>query len=199
MIAEALANALKVWLDGGPVMVPLFLTGVLIYAIAAQLLLYFWRRGYQSMPQEIWEGWIRQPEKGVGEVGEIIRYTQDEVKSLQEIRTRFEEIYSAKIPRINRRLAFLHMLVLAAPLMGLLGTVLGMIKTFEAISAGAAHIADMVARGISEALITTETGLLVALPGYFLSYVILGKRNEYVAFLARLESATMQHFQKSLN
>jgi biopolymer transport protein ExbB len=57
----------------------------------------------------------------------------------------------------------------------------------------------MISLGIAEALITTETGLLIALPGYFLSYSVRAKRAQYEAFLAQLESATLQKFQKQLN
>jgi biopolymer transport protein ExbB len=189
-------DAFKAWKAGGMMMYPLFAIAVVIYAIAIDLLLYFRRKDFKTIPDEVWAGWIENPREGQGEVGEIIRYTQDEVHSLEDIRNRFEEIRSAKIPRINRRLVFLHILVGAAPLMGLLGTVLGMIKTFEAISTGMGNTADLVAGGIAEALITTETGLLIALPGLFLAYVIRGKRIEYEAFLMRLESSTMRHYQK---
>jgi biopolymer transport protein ExbB/TolQ len=87
-------------------------------------------------------------------------------------------------------------LVSAAPLMGLLGTVLGMLTTFEGIAAGGGRMVDGIARGISEALITTEMGLLIALPGLVLSYWVRRKRNDYVAFLARLESLTLQHHRR---
>ena len=53
---------------------------------------------------------------------------------------------------------------------------------------------DLVAGGISEALITTETGLIVALPGLFLQYYLARERERYDAFLARLESACGKHF-----
>lgn len=58
-------------------------------------------------------------------------------------------------------------LVVAAPLLGLLGTVLGMIDTFHAVSLRSGETAEMVARGISQALITTQVGLVAALPGTF--------------------------------
>lgn len=185
-----------VWQDGGWVMFPLALVGVAMYLIAIQLLLYFSRRDFRRISPDVWSVWVKDPSKGEGEVGEIIRYTQDEVESLDAIHNRFAEIQGSKMPRINLRLMILNILVTAAPLMGLLGTVLGMIQTFGAISHGGGNLVDLISSGISKALITTETGLLIALPGYFLAYIIRGKRNEYVAFLAQLESATMQQFHK---
>jgi biopolymer transport protein ExbB len=187
----------RIWVDGGMVMVPLFFVSVFIYALAAQLLLYFYRRQSHRLTEGTWQHWIANPAMASGEVGEMIRYTQDEVASLTDIQGRFAEITNAKIPPVERRLVLMHILVLAAPLLGLLGTVLGMLTTFRAISLGGGKMAEMVAKGISEALITTEMGLLIAIPGYFLTYVIRRKKAEYEAFLARLESCTIQAFKKN--
>jgi biopolymer transport protein ExbB len=63
-----------------------------------------------------------------------------------------------------------------APLLGLLGTVLGMIEAFEALSSGSADSPpDLLAAGISEALMTTAAGLSVAIPAY-LAYVYFSAR-----------------------
>jgi biopolymer transport protein ExbB len=189
----------SVWIQGGWVMLPLAMAGLFMYYTAAQLWLYFHRSDYRKIAQPVWMSWVDNPGRGEGEVGEIIRYTQDEVRSIGDIQNRFDEVRTAKLPRINRRLTLLYVLVTAAPLMGLLGTVLGMIKTFAAISTGGGSVVEMISSGIAEALITTETGLLIALPGYVMSYVIRSKRNDYQAFLAHLESATMQRYQKLFN
>ena len=58
-------------------------------------------------------------------------------------------------------------LVAAAPLLGLLGTVLGMIDTFDAVALRSRDASGLVAGGISQALITTQAGLMAALPGTF--------------------------------
>lgn len=194
-----LREILSVWSDGGWVMVPLAIVGVVMYSIALQLMLYFSKRDFRRIPREIWTEWVKDPTKGEGEVGEIIRYTQDEVGSLDAIQNRFAEIQAAKMPRISLRLDLLQKLVTAAPLMGLLGTVLGMIQTFTALHRGGGNVVDLISSGIAKALITTETGLLIALPGYFLAYRIRSKRNQYQAFLAQLESATMQQYHQKLS
>lgn len=193
---DSIQDVTKVWTDGGWVMMPLALTGIVMYYIALELLLYFRRRDYQRIAQEVWAEWVKDPSRGEGEVGEIIRYTQDEISSLDAIQNRFSEIQAAKMPRINQRLAFLQVLVTAAPLMGLLGTVLGMIDTFGALHRGGGNVVDLISSGIAKALITTETGLLIALPGYFMAYRIRSKRNGYQAFLTQLESATMQQYHQ---
>lgn len=67
---------------------------------------------------------------------------------------------------LRRDLVVLAGLTAAAPLLGLLGTVRGMIDTFTGVAA-AGDTADYVAAGISQALITTQVGLVVAIPGVF--------------------------------
>ena len=70
---------------------------------------------------------------------------------------------------LDARLATIAVLAAVAPLLGLLGTVLGMIETFEVISVFGTGNSRAMASGISIALITTQTGLLVAIPGLLMS------------------------------
>ena len=72
-------------------------------------------------------------------------------------------------PILSRNLAVIAVLGSVAPLLGLLGTVSGMIATFNVISAIGTGNARPLAGGISEALVATEAGLLVAIPGLLLS------------------------------
>ncbi|WP_193214616.1 MotA/TolQ/ExbB proton channel family protein [Luteolibacter marinus] len=75
----------------------------------------------------------------------------------------FEKMVSIK-PRLERFLPFLGLTAAAAPLMGLLGTVLGIIKTFKQMAIYGTGNASSFSAGISEALITTAEGLVVAIP-----------------------------------
>ncbi len=68
---------------------------------------------------------------------------------------------------VRKDMVMLAALTAAAPLLGLLGTVGGMIATFEAVSAVSGQTGTRVAGGISQALITTQFGLVVAMPGVF--------------------------------
>ena len=70
---------------------------------------------------------------------------------------------------LEERLAAIAILAAVAPLLGLLGTVLGMIETFDVISVFGTGNSRAMASGISVALITTQTGLLVAIPGLLMS------------------------------
>ena len=70
-------------------------------------------------------------------------------------------------PRLERFIPMLKIIAVAAPLLGLLGTVIGMIVTFQSITLFGTGDPKLMAGGISQALITTVLGLLVALPTLF--------------------------------
>lgn len=186
---NTLERIVDIWLSGGWVMIALAGLAVLLYASGFQLLFFLSKGNLEMGHDSEWLDWIQNPEKAQGRAGEIIRYTQENVQSDKQIRNRFDEIRQSLIRPVERRLLFLNTLVAAAPLMGLLGTVIGMLGTFVAISSGGgAETASMVAAGISEALITTQTGLFIALPGLFLALIIRQRKHTAEATLARIES-----------
>jgi len=80
-------------------------------------------------------------------------------------RGRVDEARSVEIPRFEREILVLIAMVAAAPLLGLLGTVMGMIDTFAVLSVRGTATMKLLSVGISEALVTTQVGLVVALPG----------------------------------
>lgn len=87
---------------------------------------------------------------------------------------------------LRRYLRLFHAVSNVAPLLGLLGTVLGMIEAFESLSsAGSNSAADMLASGISQALITTAAGLSVAIPAY-LAYIYFSARAD--RYLVEIDS-----------
>lgn len=185
----------KIWLSGGWVMIPLFGLALLLYGQSLQLLLQMRRQRLDTSTQKHWREWVRKPEIAKGRIGEIIQYTQDGASAMEHVRNRFAEVRLGVLSMIERRSAFLGTLVAAAPLLGLLGTVIGMLQTFFGIStSGGTETAGVVASGISEALVTTQTGLMIALPGLFLVMLIQRKRQQIDATLTRLESLTLSQF-----
>jgi biopolymer transport protein ExbB len=85
----------------------------------------------------------------------------------------------------KRYIGTIAILAAIAPLLGLLGTVGGMIKTFTVIAMFGTGNAKALASGISEALITTQTGLVVAIPGLFLASYLHRKSDKLVARMQR--------------
>ncbi|MDQ7087725.1 MAG: MotA/TolQ/ExbB proton channel family protein [Acidobacteriota bacterium] len=86
----------------------------------------------------------------------------------------------SRLAPFERDLRFMKRCVSSAPLLGLLGTVTGMLTTFAALASGSGgeKTMSMIAGGISEALITTETGLVIALPGLFPPVPTMGREKE---------------------
>ena len=198
MLNELLEKIWHIWTLGGWTMIPLALLCLLIYGTAVGLLTQVSRRDYRRVPQETWTGWVHEPVRAKGEIGEIIRYTQDEARSLSDVHNRFEEVSLETIHPLNRRLVVLNTLIAAAPLMGLLGTVWGMLVTFQALAIGGGELTEMMSSGISQALFPPEVGLCIALPGLAMVQLIKRRCQEYEAFLARLESVTIQRFRHVL-
>jgi biopolymer transport protein ExbB len=190
-----LEQMLHTWTNGGWVMAALATLALITYASAAHLLVHLYHRGLTKVTDAHLRCWVARPSDAPANLRELIRYTQDEVRSLADIEGRFREVEAAKVPDVDRRLAFLNVMVVAAPLFGLLGTVLGMLLTFKAIGIGGSSTSEIIAKGISEALVATQTGMMVAIPGLLLAFVAKRWRNEYVAFLARLEGITLRHFR----
>jgi biopolymer transport protein ExbB/TolQ len=70
-----------------------------------------------------------------------------------------------------------------------------MLLTFKAIGIGGSSASEIIAKGISEALVATQTGMMIAVPGLVMASIAKRWRNEFVAFLARLESTTLRYFR----
>jgi biopolymer transport protein ExbB len=192
---ELLQYMWHAWSEGGMVMGAMALVAVVTYACAINLLAQLQYRGLTKASDTILRGWVARPEAAPQRIRELIRYTQDELTSVRDIEGRFREIEATKVTDVDRRLAFLNVLVISAPLFGLLGTVLGMLLTFKAIGVGGGSGSEAIARGISEALVCTQTGMMVAIPGLIMAVVVKRRRHEYVAFLARLECISLRHFR----
>ena len=79
----------------------------------------------------------------------------------------FDALSEQRLRMLRRDMGLLGALTVVAPLIGLLGTVMGMIATFEAVSVSGGDTARRVADGVSRALITTQAGLVIAIPGVF--------------------------------
>ena len=192
---EILQTMWHTWTTGGWVMAAMVLLALAMYASAAHLMMTAYHRGLTQATDIVLRNWVAKPEVAPASVRELVRYTQDEIHSVKDIEGRFREVEATQVSDLDRRIAFLNVLVISAPLFGLLGTVLGMLLTFKAIGIGGSSASEIIAKGISEALVATQTGMMVAIPGLVMASIARRWRNEYVAFLARLESITLRHFR----
>jgi biopolymer transport protein ExbB len=98
------------------------------------------------------------------------------------------EAILSEVPKLGRNLTIIKIISVVAPLMGLLGTVTGMINTFQAITLFGTGDPKLMAGGISQALVTTVLGLVVAIPMTLL-YAMLNTRSKNIVFILQEQAA----------
>ena len=110
-------------------------------------------------------------------------------KSREIIKEAIEDASTHEIPRLEKNLIILATIAHITPLLGLLGTVLGMIKAFMVIQqkAGLVNPADL-AQGIWEALITTAFGLSIAIPAYMAYNYLVSRVRTFITDMERASS-----------
>jgi biopolymer transport protein ExbB len=101
---------------------------------------------------------------------------------------KLSECILKEVPTLTTRLTFIKIISVVAPLIGLLGTVTGMINTFQAITLFGTGDPKLMAGGISQALVTTVLGLVVAIPMVFIS-TILNSRSRGIINILQQQSA----------
>lgn len=185
---------------GGPVMVPILGLGVvtlLIFAVkwfqvrkvtlatAADL-----RAILAAIESGQSDKATRHACKLAGPVGEMlvmaIQHHREPKEYIEEVM--YEKMLETR-PRLERLVPFLALAAAAAPLLGLLGTVTGMINTFNMITVFGTGDPKTLAGGISEALITTEFGLIVAIPALLLHAILSRKVKAVLAGMEQTATA----------
>jgi biopolymer transport protein ExbB len=180
-------------------MIALAVNALVLFALGVHVHLKLRAKGFKSVPEKTWRHWINHPDERNGSIGELLDFVTG-ATSLKDAASSFEELRTTEIVPFERDLRVMKICVSAAPLLGLLGTVTGMLATFGALASGSGGDKTMglVAEGISEALVTTETGLIIALPGLFFQYHLSRQLESYKAFLAHLETICNQKLYKKL-
>ena len=186
-------EASTIWEAGGWAMVAIAATGLVMFVLGMHVLAGLWRKGFRSLSQQKLWRWIEEPAEREGPIGALLDAVADgDVPS--KVEASFREVRSAEVAPFKRDLWVMKICVGVAPLLGLLGTVVGMLATFSALSAGQSGDKTMgeIAERLSTALVTTETGLVVALAGLFMQHLLSRMHDRYEAFLATVEAACTQ-------
>jgi biopolymer transport protein ExbB len=186
-------------IKGGPIMVPILLCSVISLAIVVERFLSLRRNRIlkYDVLQRI-EELLR--DRKIPEATTLCkRYPSSMTrillaailnhdKSRQDIKEIIEDAGRHEIPVLERYLTILGTIASIAVLLGLLGTVIGMIRTFNAIAALGYGHPEALAGGISEALIATAAGLTIAIPTLVL----------YNFFMSKVDSLTVEMEKHSL-
>jgi biopolymer transport protein ExbB len=180
---------LEIFNKGGVVMYPLLLLSIIAIGVAIERL-YFLSKVKMNTKEFVEKIFLALSNNLVSEAlqicetytGAIARMLKAGLKKHQKGREEVEKAIassgSLEVAKMERGLSLLQSVAAISPLIGFLGTVIGMIKSFE--SMGETGNASLVAIGISEALITTAAGLSVAIPASFLKNYFGNKINNYV-------------------
>lgn len=108
-------------------------------------------------------------------LGRVLSAAKSSGMTLTALEMKVEEAILGELPRLERGQSIIKLLAAVAPLLGLLGTVVGMIATFQSITLFGTGDPKLMAGGISQALMTTVLGLVVAVPLLF-SHSLLSAR-----------------------
>ena len=172
----------SVWdfiLKGGPMMVPLALCSLLALGVIVERLLSL--RRARVIPPGFLDGLKAQLNGGAGNHENAIEYCRRSgspianilaagirriSKSIEVIEKHITEAGEREMMKLRKYLRLLSVVAAIAPLMGLLGTIFGMIRAFQtvAVSGEAMGKTELMAKGIYEAMITTAAGLMLAIP-----------------------------------
>ena len=182
---------LELFKAGGWLMIPLFICSVISIAIIAER---FWslqqkRIAPTELVTQIWQ-WLKFDQVDQSRIkalqnnsplGQILAAGLINRNSSRDItKESILDIGRHVTVALERNLNTLGTIAAISPLIGLLGTVIGMIKVFAVITAEGVGNPETLAGGISEALITTATGLVVAIPSLIFYRYFRGKINKLV-------------------
>lgn len=132
------------------------------------------------------------PKSSLGAIVEVGCHIRGNAGGEEEVQSRMDERLSMEISKIEKRTAFLAMFGNVATLLGLLGTISGMIHSFAAVAnASPADRATLLSKGISEAMNCTAFGLVVAIPA-LVAYAVYQNRTDRL--ISQLTETTTQVF-----
>ncbi|MFV1951458.1 MAG: MotA/TolQ/ExbB proton channel family protein [Nitrospinota bacterium] len=195
---------LSVIKKGGPVMYPILFCSVIALGIAMERLFHLRRNNIidPDFLRTIRKYWHRQEmEKAVGvchkydvSMSRILRAGLLRFDyGILEIERAIEGAGQHEASLLSSNLRLLGAVAGLSPMLGLLGTVLGMIKAFDVISRSGTGNPGLVASGISEALITTAAGLVVGIPALAIYHYFRGKVDKFVF---EMEEISIQLLEK---
>jgi len=196
---------LKPIMDGGIVMIPLFLCSIVALIVAVERWLYLRnaRVDTEKLMSKIRAALEREsPEaaRGIcdatpGAVAKVLAAVLAHFDLPKEdLREIAREVGLAEQPVLDGHLPVLATMITVAPLLGLLGTISGLIKVFRVLAGGAIGDATQLSEGIAEALITTFAGLCIAIP-FLVIYNSLSGRVEFLTHEIELRVTELLNLQ----
>ena len=179
--------------------------GIVGYCIIALgivgLLIAIWRWiGLTKYSRNVTAQLDRQSASMDNPLGRVLSaYDEAKGADVETVELKLHEAALKEMPDLTKGLLFIKVIAAVAPLMGLLGTVTGMIKTFQVITLYGAGDPKLMAGGISQALMTTVLGLVVAIPMVLLHTLVSGQSRKIVNILQSQSAGIVANHQESNN
>lgn len=158
----------------------IILTLAMVGIILALVRTYILQKEAQRIKKQLEED-TPNNNNALGRVMEV--YKANEGADTETLELHLGEAISAEIPRLSRGINWIKIISVVAPLLGLLGTVTGMIDVFETMSLFGTGDPKLMAGGISQALVTTVLGLVAAIPCVFLHTMTNNRSRELIQIL----------------
>jgi biopolymer transport protein ExbB len=181
---------------GGIVMIPLGIVSLWMWILIVERLIYFRSLKYASVSAHeilgVWKGKDAPARKGL-RAGILRSFSQLRTGNSTEDKCTLHLLIMRNRPALKRNIAIIGVLAGIAPLLGLLGTVTGMMTTFEVLGGYGTGNVRAMAGGLSEALLTTQTGLVVAIPGMFMAGFLNRRAKRFNHLLNNL-TTSLQHY-----
>jgi len=192
---------------GGPVMVPLLACSFLAVFVIIERYFYlraasrFSRSLITELEADLAEGdtaaAVQRCECAGGTVTAVLAAGLRAAMHRRDPEKAMMEQAMAEVPSLNRGLPVLDTIVTVAPLLGLLGTVTGMIRSFGIVAKSGASQPAGITAGVAEALIATATGLVIAIMS-LVAYNYFVDRVRRITSEAELRSTQIEHFLQNL-
>ena len=129
----------------------------------------------------------------------LLSWYDNKDADLETLERKVDEAVIKEVPKLQRGLSILKILAVIAPLLGLLGTVTGMIQTFQSITLFGTGDPKLMAGGISQALITTVLGLMAAIPLTFLHALVSARSKALVQVLEEQSAGIIARHAEKLH
>ena len=188
---------MNIFMLGGWMMWPLALVSVMVTAIIIERILLFSScpfptRDFTERLEKAVEGDTAPLLEAMGRIALLKRFSGLMASSHPQREASLRIEGEAVVRKLEKHLSMLSILARLAPLMGLLGTVLGMISTFSEIASAQAGVnMNQLAGGIWQALITTAAGLVIAIPALFFLHHFQSRVNSVASALSEAANAML--------
>ena len=129
----------------------------------------------------------------------LLSFEKHRSKDIATLESKMDTAILKEIPEIQSGLPMIKLVAAVAPLLGLLGTVTGMIETFQSITLFGTGDPKLMAGGISQALMTTVLGLVVAIPVLFIFSILASQSKKIIEIITQQSSALVAKHMEMLN